>query len=50
VPGEHFEGGARGGYHYYPARDQAGAWLEAAGFRVVDESEADYWHVLLERW
>jgi SAM-dependent methyltransferase len=47
VPGEHFEGG---GYHYYPARDQARDWLAAAGFRVEDEQEADYyWHFLLER-
>ena len=50
VPGEDFEGGERGGYHFYPARDQARAWLEAAGFGVVDEVEADYyWHVLAER-
>ncbi len=47
VPGEHFEGG---GYHYYPARDQARDWLAAAGFRIKDEQEADYyWHFLLER-
>jgi SAM-dependent methyltransferase len=47
VPGEHFEGG---GYHYYPARDQARDWLRAAGFRIEDEQEADYyWHFLLAR-
>jgi SAM-dependent methyltransferase len=47
VPGEHFEGG---GYHYYPARDQARDWLAAAGFRIEDEQEADYYsHFLLER-
>lgn len=47
VSGEHFEGG---GYHYYPARDQARDWLAAAGFRIEDEQEADYyWHFLLER-
>jgi hypothetical protein len=47
VPGEHFEGL---GYHYYPARDQARAWLTAGGFRVQEEREADcYWHFLLER-
>ena len=46
-PGEHFEGG---GYHYYPARDQARDWLAAAGFRIEDEQEADYYsHFLLER-
>ena len=47
VPGE--DVGA-GGYHYYPARDQAHGWLTAAGFRVEDEHEADYYrHFLLER-
>jgi hypothetical protein len=47
VPGEHFEGG---GYHYYPARDQARDWLAAAGFGIEDEQEADcYWHFLLQR-
>jgi SAM-dependent methyltransferase len=46
VPGEHYEGG---GYHYYPARDQAREWLTAAGFGIEDEQEADYyWHFLLE--
>ena len=50
VPGEDFEGGERGGYHYYPARDQARGWLTAAGFGVQDEQDADgYWHFLLER-
>ena len=28
-----------GGYHYYPGRALARAWLEAAGFAVVDEAE-----------
>ena len=47
VPGERYEGG---GYHYYPARDQARDWLAAAGFGIEDEQEADYyWHFLLER-
>ncbi len=47
VPGEHFEGG---GYHYYPARDRVRDWLAAAGFRIEDEQEADYyWHFFLER-
>ena len=47
MPGEHFEGG---GYHYYPTRDQARDWLAAAGFRIEDEQEADYYsHFLLER-
>jgi SAM-dependent methyltransferase len=50
VPGEDFEGGEQGGYHYYPARDQARGWLTAAGFGVLDEQDADcYWHFLLER-
>jgi SAM-dependent methyltransferase len=47
VTGEHYEGG---GYHYYPALDQAREWLTAAGFGIEDEQEADYyWHFLLER-
>jgi hypothetical protein len=47
VPGEHYQGA---GYHYYPARQQARGWLRAAGFRIRDEHEADYyWHFLLER-
>src|ERR1035437_5432752 len=33
VADEDFEGGALGGYHYYPARDQARDWLVTAGFR-----------------
>ena len=50
VPGEDFEGGEHGGYHYYPARDQARDWLTAAGFGVQDEQDADsYWHLLLQR-
>jgi hypothetical protein len=50
VPGEDFEGGEQGGYHYYPGRDQARGWLTAAGFGVRDEQDADgYWHLLLER-
>ena len=50
VPGEDFEGGERGGFHYYPVRGQARGWLTAAGFRVQDEQDADcYWHFLLER-
>jgi SAM-dependent methyltransferase len=50
VPGEDFERGERGGYHYYPARDQVRGWLTAAGFRVQDEQDADcYWHFLPER-
>ena len=50
MPGEDFEGGEQGGYHYYPAPDQARGWLTAAGFGVQDEQDADgYWHLLLER-
>jgi SAM-dependent methyltransferase len=50
VPGEDFEGGELGGYHYFPVRDKARDWLETAGFRVEDEQEADcYQHFLLER-
>ena len=50
VPGEDFEGGELGGYHYYPGRDQARDWLTAAGFRVEEEQEADYYqHFLLVR-
>lgn len=50
VPGEAFEGGTLGGYHYYPGRDRAVDWLTAAGFGVEDEQEADYYqHFLLRR-
>ena len=50
VAGEDFEGGELGGYHYYPARDQARDWLVTAGFGVQDEQDADYYqHFLLER-
>lgn len=49
VPGEDFEGGERGGYHYYPQREQVRNWLASAGFSVTDERAADnYWHFLLE--
>jgi SAM-dependent methyltransferase len=47
VPGEDTEGG---GYHYYPPRDRVRGWLEAAGFVITDEADADhYWHLLLTR-
>lgn len=50
VPGEDFAGGELGGYHYYPGRDQARDWLTAAGFRIDEEQEADYYrHFLLQR-
>jgi hypothetical protein len=50
VAGEDFEGGGLGGYHYYPARDQARDWLVTAGFRVQERAGADYYqHLLLER-
>lgn len=49
VPGEDFEGGELGGYHYYPPREQVRRWLAVAGFSVAGEREADcYWHFLLE--
>jgi SAM-dependent methyltransferase len=45
LPGEVLEGG---GYHYYPPRHLVRAWLEAAGFTVTEEADADsYWHLLL---
>jgi SAM-dependent methyltransferase len=45
VPGEVTEGG---GYHYYPPEQLVRGWLDAAGFTVADEAEADsYWHLLL---
>jgi SAM-dependent methyltransferase len=47
VPGEVTEGG---GYHYYPPRHLVRGWLEAAGFAVTEEADADsYWHLLLTR-
>jgi SAM-dependent methyltransferase len=36
VRAEVVEGGS-GGYHYYPARDQAAAWFRREGLRIVDE-------------
>jgi hypothetical protein len=47
VPGESIEGG---GYHFHPPGQMVRGWLEAAGFTVADEAEADsYWHLLLAR-
>jgi SAM-dependent methyltransferase len=51
VRGEVIEGDVAG-YHYYPGRDQAVAWLDAAGFSVIDEGydQQDGWgyrHLLL---
>jgi SAM-dependent methyltransferase len=44
VPGEYVKAG---GYHYYPALDQARAWLASAGFTVVEDVEGDgYQHML----
>jgi SAM-dependent methyltransferase len=42
-----------GGYHYYPGRDQAAAWFQAAGLRILDEGyqQEDSWgyrHFLLQ--
>jgi hypothetical protein len=46
VPGEVTEGG---GYHYYPRTDLVRGWLDAAGFALADEADADqYWHLLLQ--
>jgi hypothetical protein len=52
VRGEVVEGGVSG-YHYYPRRDQAMAWIKDAGFEVVDEGSNQedrwgYWHLLLQ--
>jgi hypothetical protein len=47
LPGEVMEGG---GYHYYPPRTLVRGWLEAAGFAITEEADADsYWHLLLTR-
>jgi SAM-dependent methyltransferase len=47
LPGEVVEGG---GYHYYPPRTMVRGWLEAAGFAITEEADADfYWHLLLTR-
>ncbi len=47
VPGEVTGGG---GYHYYPPRHLVRGWLEAAGFTITEEADADsYWHLLLTR-
>jgi SAM-dependent methyltransferase len=36
VRGEVIDGNV-GGYHYYPGRDQATAWFQAAGLHILDE-------------
>lgn len=47
VPGESFDGV---GYHYYPERQAAVAWLEQAGLRRIEVHDADeYRHYLLLR-
>jgi hypothetical protein len=47
VSGEVIEGG---GYHFYPAREQVGSWLEGAGFAIDETADGDdYWHLLLRR-
>jgi len=39
-----------GAYHYYPTVDQVRAWVEAAGFVLLDEAVGDgYHHLLLRR-
>jgi hypothetical protein len=53
VRGEVVEGDVAG-YHYYPGRERAGAWLAEAGLEVVDELVVDhgpwrYRHLLLRR-
>jgi SAM-dependent methyltransferase len=52
VRGEVVEGGVSG-YHYYPSRDQAMAWVKEAGFEIVDEGSNQeqgwgYWHLFLQ--
>ncbi len=47
VPGESVH---KGGYHYYPTREQVQNWLAGAGFEIVEQSEGDeYWHLLTRR-
>ena len=47
LPGEVVEGG---GYHYYPPLTMVRGWLEAAGFAITEQADADsYWHLLLTR-
>lgn len=57
VRGERTDPGS-GGYHYYPGRSLARAWLESGGFAIVDEGEEwfpgdgggyGYHHLLLRR-
>jgi SAM-dependent methyltransferase len=37
-------------YHFCPSREQVAAWLEGAGFEVVEVGEGDwYWHYLVMR-
>lgn len=37
------------GYHYYPAIEQVRAWVEAAGFAILEEAVGDDYHHLLMR-
>jgi SAM-dependent methyltransferase len=38
-----------GGYHYYPRLDQVRAWVQEAGFRLIDESVGEeYRHFLAQ--
>jgi SAM-dependent methyltransferase len=44
--------GDTGGYHFYPGRDRAKAWLAEAGFEIVDDADEPldgyaYWHILV---
>jgi SAM-dependent methyltransferase len=47
LPGEWLE---RGGYHYYPSRDQVDRWLAGAGLEILDEAIGDeYLHLVTRR-
>ncbi len=35
------------GHHYYPATEQVRAWIDLAGFRVVDDGIGDDYHHFL---
>ena len=36
--------GYAAGYHYYPPMDQVRQWLDAAGFQIKEQQEANFYH------
>ena len=46
VAGEYVKAG---GYHYYPDIDQVRAWVDAAGFDILEEAVGDWYHHIIAR-